>query len=227
MYPGGSAPIHQKKSSAGIIIAILSVVIVGGGIAAFAVANSGGKDKDKKSDDAGVIGSNEPAPDAGGGVATVTDAPPVATDAPDVVAVVDAAVEPPKQVDAAVDIPATVDILLKGKYLTTFEVYEDGKKLFDGPDNLPVVVGESRKITIKAAGYREKTFTVSSDAKGRKFEFKLDKIPGVVIGPGSGSSKPPPPTDPGCKNVVVDPSSPACRKQYCQHHPDDLRCGAE
>jgi len=108
----------------------------------------------------------------------------------------------------------------------SFEVWENDRKLFDGPDNLPVAVGESRKITIKAKGYKDKTFTVSSDVKGRKFEFKLDRIPGVPIGPGSGSAKPPQ-VDPGCKNVVADPSSPACRKQYCQFHPDDLRCGAE
>jgi len=124
-------------------------------------------------------------------------------------------------------VPETVDVLIKSRYHGAFEVWEDDQKLFDGPDNLPVVVGESRKITIKARGYKDKTFTVSSDAKGRKFEFKLDRAPGPVPGPGSGSSSVKPPVDPGCKNVVADPSSPACRKQYCQFHPDDVRCGAE
>ena len=234
LYPGGSAPIGQKKSSAGIIIAILAVVIVGGGIAAFAVASGEGGGGGTGSqvagaDDAGAGGSNEPkAVDAGGGPMTVGDAgTPAVADAPDVVAMVDAGVEPPKQVDAAVEIPATVAILIKSKYHTSFEVWENDKKLFDGPDNLPVVAGESRKITIKARGFKDKTLTVASEAKGRKLEFRLDRIPGQVIGPGSGSGSAKPQGDPGCRNVVVDPSSVPCRKQYCQFHPDDLRCGAE
>ncbi|HWU87121.1 MAG TPA: serine/threonine-protein kinase [Kofleriaceae bacterium] len=235
LYPGQSAPfVPKKKSSAGLVIAILAVVIVGGGIAAFVVASGGGGgggsgagSQVAGADDAGASGSGEPAAADAGKVATVADAAvPVVADAGEV-AMVDAGGEPPKQLDAAVDIPTTVDILIKSKYHPSFEVWENDKKLFDGPDNLPVVAGESRTITIKVRGYKDKTFTVSSEAKGRKLEFKLDRIPGQGTGPGSGSQAKPPPADPGCRNVVVDPSSTACRKQYCQFHPDDLRCGAE
>jgi serine/threonine-protein kinase len=229
LYPGHSAPfVPPKKSSAGLVIAILAVVIVGGGIAAFAVASGGDKGKGAGSGNAVNEDAGTKEPDDGM-MATVGDAA-VPADAPEV-AMADAAVEPPK-VDAGseVPVPVMVEVLIKSKYLSSFEVWEDDKKLFDGPDNLSIPAGESRKITIKARGYKDKTFTVSADAKGRKFELpKLERIPGQVTppGPGSGSGPKPPQVDPGCKNVVVDPSSIACRKQYCQFHPDDLRCGAE
>jgi hypothetical protein len=225
MYPGSGYGVPIRKSNTGLIVAILAVVLVGGGIAA--VVALGGDKKDSGggsgsqvagAEDAGA-GSNEvPPADA---MSTVVDAAtPVSVDA-EVVAAIDAGGEAPKA-DAAVN-PETVEILIKSKFHGSFEVWEDDRKLFDGPDNLPVVVGESRKITIKARGYKDKTFTVGADAKGRKFEFKLERLPGP--GPGSGSTRPP--VDPGCKSIVVDPSSAACRKQYCQFHPDDLRCGAE
>jgi len=222
MYPGSGYGVPIRKSNTGLILAILAVVLVGGGIAAV-VALSGGK-----KDGGGGAGSQVAAlEDAGGGSseappadamsAMVDAAAPVSVDA-EAVATIDAADAP--KADAAVN-PDTVEILIKSKYHTSFEVWEDDRKLFDGPDNLPVVVGESRKITIKARGYKDKTFTVGADAKGRKFEFKLERLPG----PGPGSARPP--ADPGCKSIVVDPSSAACRKQYCQFHPDDLRCDAE
>jgi hypothetical protein len=233
---GGSSPgysgygsayqgVPVKKSNTGLIIAIFAVLLVGGSVVAFAVL-SGGKEG---GGDAGV-GSQEAVADAGGAGSNeppTSDAPGAPADAgtpvPDaeVLATADAAVDPPK-VDAGIAIPETVEVLIKSRHHPRFEVWEDGRKLFDGPDNLPIAVGESRKITIKARGYKDMTVTVASDAKGRKLEFnKLARIAGPDPGPG------PRPSDPGCKNVVVDPSSPACRKQYCQFHPDDLRCGAE
>jgi hypothetical protein len=238
MYPGypGSGAAYQgvplKKSNTGLILAIVAVVLVGGGIAAFA-ALSGGKQDSGSGSGSGsgsqVIAAVE---DAGSGAGPVTDPKTAPADAgvPVDAAPPADAPEPPK--DAGAIVPETVDILIKSKYHPSFEVWESDKKLFDGPDNLPVVVGESRKITIKARGYKEKTFTVASDAKGHKLEFKLDRDqtarpgpgPGPGPGSGSGSSKPTPTADPGCRNVVVDSKNAACLKQYCQFHDEDLRC---
>jgi len=227
-YSGSQGVPIQKKSNIALIMAILAIAVVGGAIAVFVVV-SGGK-KDPGGDGSGSqVAVVVDARGGGGGTPEVADAATVPVDAatPEPVSI-DAAVEPPK-VDAGVAMPDTVDIIIKSRYHGTFEVWENDQKLFDGPDNLPIEVGKSRKITIKARGFKDKTFTVSADARGRKFEFpKLERAAGVTgpgPGPGSGSAKPP--ADPGCKNIVVDPSSAACRKQYCQFHPDDMRCSAE
>jgi hypothetical protein len=192
------------------------VVLVGGGIAAFAIV---GGEKNQGGGDGPVAAADAAEPSAADAmVAGVADAgaPPPA-DA-EVVAQIDAA-EPPK-VDAGLVIPDTVQILIKSRYHPTFEVWENDRKLFDGPENLPVPAGETRKVTIKARGYKDKTIIVASTTKGGKIELgRLASIPGT----GPGSSRPPPP-DPGCKNMVADPDSPACRKQYCQFHPEDKRC---
>jgi eukaryotic-like serine/threonine-protein kinase len=238
MYSGSGygasqgVPIHpsQKKSKAALIVAILLVALVGGAIAVFAVIGGG-----KKTPEGGGSGSQVAAVldargSGGGGTAEVPDAATPPVDAPESEPVsVDAPPEPPK-VDAGPPVPDTVDILIKSRYHGAFEVWENDQKLFDGPDNLPIEAGKTRKITIKARGFKDKTFTVSADARGRKFEFpKLERAAGVT-GTGTGSSgtgTTKPPTDPGCKNIIVDASSAACRKQYCQFHPDDMRCNAE
>ena len=218
----GYTGVPIKKSNTGLIIAIIAVLLVGGAVAVFAVVDGdkqqGGNGSGSNValvEDAGVGSSDPPVADAM--VATVDAAVPLA-DA-EVVAAADAAVEPPA--DAGPMIPETVQILIKSRHHPTFEVWENDRKLFDGPDNLPVVAGESRKITIKARGFKDKTLTVPSSARGGKFELpRLDRVAGP--GPGPGSSRPP--ADPGCKNIVVDSSSAACVRQYCQFHPDDMRC---
>jgi hypothetical protein len=182
LYPGYSGVPITKKSNTGLIVAILVVLIVGGGVAIFAAV--GGKEGGGGSGTGSQVAVVEDAAgggSSGSGEAPVADAMTAPVDAA-VAASVDAPEEPPKPADAAVVVPETVDILIKSRYHGSFEVWEDEQKLFDGPDNLPVVVGESRKITIKARGYKDKTFTVASDAKGRKFEFKLDRAPGPIPG---------------------------------------------
>jgi hypothetical protein len=226
LYPGYSG-VPIKKSNTGLIIAIIAVVVVGGGIAAFAVVSGGKKDDGPGSGsmvalaDAGAGGDPDEPPPADAMAALPDAEAPVTPDA-EVVATIDAAAEPP-DAGTSIVIPDTVEILIKSRYHTSFEVWEGGRKLFDGPDNLPVAAGESRKITIKARGYKDKSYTVSSKAKDRKFEFRLVPIQGP--GPGSGSAKPPP--DPGCRHIVADPTSEACRKQYCQFHKNDDRCNME
>jgi hypothetical protein len=242
MYPGQSSayegvPFRPQKSNTGLILAILAVVLVGGGIAAFVAVSGKEDDKGKGSgsgsgsqvamlEDAGVGGGSSDTPDAAEAPATDAAVPV------DAEALADAAgggsAEAPK--DAGALLPEPVGVLIVSKSPPTFEVWENDRKLFNGPDNLPVPVGESRKITIKARGYKDKTFTVAADIKGHKLEFKLDRMTGSGPGPGPGSGSAGPgsgsakPSDPGCKNVVVDARNDACLKQYCKSHPEDLRC---
>ena len=231
--PYAGPPPAQQRST-GVILAILAVLLVGGGVAAFAIF--GGKDKP----DPGAGGGSQqaaiadaggaPAPIDGGAIAQAADAATVepAPDAADVVAMADAGVgvEPSvPDAGAIIAVPVPVQILIKSKYHRSFEVWEDGKKLFDGPDNLPVIAGQPRTITIKAHGYKDKHLEVTSHTKSGKLDFKLERVaPQHNPGVGSGSAKP---ADPGCKAVIVDPSNLACRRQYCQFHPNDMRCDAE
>jgi hypothetical protein len=81
-----------------------------------------------------------------------------------------------------------VQVLLSARNVSRFEVYENGAKLFDGPDLLPVNKGESRNVVIKASGFRDKALVV--DSTRRKVQFALARLPGGAIpGPGPGSGR--------------------------------------
>jgi serine/threonine protein kinase len=119
-----------------------------------------------------------------------------------------------------------VSVLLLARNGVAFEVYENGVRLFEGPDNLDVPKGEKRTVVIKARGFKDKKLLV--DSKKKKVQFSLDRIP-VNIGPGSGHiTTPPPPPGPNCTSSIVDPKNKACIAQYCAAHPDDVgKCGLE
>ncbi|HEX3474180.1 MAG TPA: serine/threonine-protein kinase [Kofleriaceae bacterium] len=256
VYP--AAPYPAPKSRLGLIIALLAVLAVGGGIAAFMVVN----------------GNHKPGPGAGSG-SQVVDRDPglvprvgrdaavaLAPDAADIAAVVpDAAVEhviPTEVPDAGTagntltppEVPP-VQVLLSAKNVSRFEVYENGAKLFDGPDLLPVNKGETRNVVIKAFGFKDKALVV--DSTKRKVQFALARLPGSVgPGPGHGSSAVtpgpgsatvpvnPPPNNgnpgpgsghvytpnlpPDCSSKILDPRSKACVDQYCAKHPDEDKC---
>ncbi len=185
MYPGQSSAyqgVPIRKSNTGLILAIIAIVLVGGSVAAFLAVGdkkndgggSGSGSQVAMIEDAGTGGSGDTTPDAAPTPAADAAVPADAEAAPDA--------EPEAPKDAGPAVPESVGILIKSKFHPAFEVWEDDRKLFDGPDNLPVPVGESRKITIKARGFKDKTFTVASDIKGHKLEFKLDRAPGP--GPG-------------------------------------------
>jgi hypothetical protein len=114
-----------------------------------------------------------------------------------------------------------VSVLLIARNGAVFDVYEDGKMLFEGPDNLEVPKGEKRKVVIKARGFKDKTIVV--DGKKKRVMFSLDR----VATPGPGPGPVPPPPGPDCSNRIVD-GSKACVAQYCAKHPDDqAKCGLE
>jgi serine/threonine protein kinase len=220
-----------KKSNTGLIIGIVAGLLVAGGVVAFLVLNKGDK-KVATTGDAGTESGDDATkiahvtPDATTPSSTADAAAgstdPV-VDAATQAAEIDAGELTVPTIDAGVAVlPETIPVLITVKGVATFDVFEDGKKLFESSDVLPVTPGTPRKIVIKARGYRDKKVTV--DGKVRKIEVRLDRIPGGT-GPGSGTTPPPPGVD--CRNVVVDPKSKACRKQYCSLHPTDVRCETE
>ena len=68
---------------------------------------------------------------------------------------------------------------------------------------------KSKRITVKAPGYKSKTLTVSS--RDTRVSVALEK-----------ESATPPQLD--CRNSVVDPSSAACIRQYCKTHSAAIEC---
>jgi serine/threonine-protein kinase len=248
-YPD-SAPIQQpKKSKTGLIIAIIAVLAVGGGVAAFVIVSNHGDTPTKGSN--GSDGSNivvNDKPDAA--VATAKDASIVSAppDAAIVASTADANQEEPKDAgivtppDAAVATPSSIPVLLMTKNEVAFEVYEGGKKILDGPDNLDITPGTPRTIVVKSKGFKDKTITVDvkdghamctgagclGDKKKKKVTFSLDRA-SVIIHDGSngsgGHTVPPPRID--CREVLKDPRDKECRAQYCARHEDDVRCGLE
>jgi serine/threonine-protein kinase len=241
--PSSSVVNVPKKSKAGLIIAIIAVLAVGGGVTAFVLVS----DKGPGTGSGSQVASNDPGsnkvdPNSGNKVTEPDSGTKIGSDHTDIGAnppktidagttVVDppaidaGTVEPPPAVDAGVLLAPAIKVKLFLKSPVPFEVFENGIKLFDGPDSLDVVPGQPRLITVKARGFREKSFSV--DGKDKVLKLKLDRIPGPV-GPGSGSGTPvivPPKLD--CSNQIKDPKSGACVKQYCGRHANDPTCDIE
>jgi serine/threonine protein kinase len=246
VYAGASVGV-ARRSKAGLIAAALAVLAVAGGIAAFVIVSNkpdgpgNGSGSQIASNERGSAerGSNQViqgGPDGsavgtdGSGSAAGTEGPgsDTAPDAGSDHAGSDTGsghagsdVENHDGSDAGSNTPPPAEVVLVplfARNTAAFEVYEDGVKLFDGPDNLEVLKGEKRTVVIKARGYKDKKIVV--DATKKRVQFSLDRLP-VNIGPGSGNTQPPPP-GPNCTNAIVDPKSKACRDQYCAAHPDDV-----
>ena len=180
----------------------------------------------------GASGGVTPGPDAAvGGTVGSNDPPPMTPDAAATVETpVDAAatIDPPQAIDAGVTLVAGIKVQIWLKNGVAFEAYENGVKLFDGPDTIEIVPGVPRTITLKAKGFKDKAFSV--DGKTKKLMLKLDRIPGVVvpIGPGSGSGSAvvtPPKLD--CSNQIKEPRNKGCVAQYCAKHASDPICDIE
>ncbi len=127
--------------------------------------------------------------------------------------------------DAGVLVLPPVHVKLYVKPRVGFQVYEDGKKLFDGPDLLEVTPDHPRTVTLKARGFKPKTITV--DTKKKTVTTRLQREHHIVIGPGSNTPPPPPTVDCSAKFVIFKPSDPrfpACKRQYCSLHKTDVRC---
>jgi serine/threonine protein kinase len=114
-----------------------------------------------------------------------------------------------------------VQVPLFAKNGVVFEVFENGEKVLDGPDNLEVPKNGKRTVVIKAKGYRDKTLVI--DGTQKKVRFSLERIPRTSGNPDQGSGHVPPP-GPNCTSKIVDPKSKPCVAQYCAMHPNDDNC---
>jgi hypothetical protein len=121
-----------------------------------------------------------------------------------------------------------VQVLLAAKNVARFEVYENGVKLFDGPDDLPVDKGGTRTVVVKAPGYKDKTLVV--DSTKRRVQFALARLPAGGIpgpGPGSGRGSSAVTPGPGSGTVPVNPPpnngnpGPGSGKVYTPNLPPD------
>jgi hypothetical protein len=252
--PGASLAM-PRRSKAGLIIAVLAVLAVGGGVAAFVIVNNKGQDPGKGSgsdkgsqvviadgSDRGSSRGSDRGSDRGSG-AVPTDGSGSAKTPQDGSGSAGAAdagsghagsdvgsgsAETHDGSDAGSNAPPPVEVVhvpMFARNGVAFEVYENGTKLFDGPDNLEVPKGEKRTVVIKARGFKDKTLVV--EGKKKKVQFSLERI-AAPPGPGSGHVPPPPPPGPSCANAIADPTSKACVAQYCAKHPDDqAKCGLE
>ena len=106
--------------------------------------------------------------------------------------------------------------------MNDFEIWEDGKKVQNGDEDLAIVPGTPRKIVIKAKGFKDSKPMVV-DGKKKRVRVKLQAA--------GGSSKPPDnstkPPGIDCAASIKDPKNKKCIAQFCASHPDDMRCDAE
>jgi serine/threonine protein kinase len=248
VYPGATvAP--RPRSKAGLVIALLAVLAVGGGVAAFVVVNNKtgpgpGPGSQVGSNEHGSAGSQA----AAGQDAAIALAPDAAAGSgSETVALGSGAGSGSSQAGSGSDHAGSdveihdgsagasntpppvevVPVLLFARNAVAFEVYENGAKLFDGPDNLPVPRGGKRTVVIKAPGFKDKTLAV--DTTKKRLQFALARIP-IIVNSGSGSGHvvvPPPPPGPDCSYRIVEPRNKACVAQYCEKHPEEDKCHME
>ncbi len=235
--PSGSVVAVKKKSSMPIVIAIALLVAVGGGIAAVILLS----DKDKKKDDVAEHGSGSGSqvvedkgsdhvvtPDHGSGsqIADVGSGSDTQVNGGNGSGSATndqgsgnqgsgdgSATLPPK--------PEAIEVaIFTEPFVNEFEIWEDGKKAQDGDEDLLVEKGKTRKVVIKAKGFKDSK-PIVVDGKKTRVRVKLDAK--------GGGTKPPDPKPPGidCSATIKDPNNKKCIAQFCASHQDDIRCDAE
>jgi serine/threonine-protein kinase len=239
--PSGSAVVPApKKSKTGLIVAICVVLAAGGGIAAMVLL--GGKQDDKIAEGGGsgsaevgsqAAGTGSDPPDvgsAGSQVATGDHGSNAGSDAVNsgsaggsAVVGNDSGSGSGQDVGSGGDVAAPAAIAVTVftiPYLDEFEIWEDGKKVQNGSEDLSIVPGVSRTIVVKAKGFKDSKPLVV-DGKKTRLKVSLSKLAGTttqVVKPATG---------PDCTKTIVDNKNKRCVAQYCAAHPDDFRCDAE
>jgi len=247
VYTGAPA----QKSKTGLFVAIVAVLLVGGGIAALAVTGGkrGGGTGAGSGSQVAAAGSSQGASAAGhpgsAGSATAAGSAAAHDGAGSGPAGGDrgdrgdrgdpgqrgSAGESAEIPDRGSNAPPPAEVVLVplfARSTATFEVYENGAKLFDGPDNLEVPKGGERTVVIRARGFKDKTLVVQGVKK--RVQFSLDRLPSSGAGPShdhdrdpaSPIPRPEPPQAPNCASALVDPKNQACVTQYCAAHPNDF-----
>ena len=109
-------------------------------------------------------------------------------------------------------------------FVNDFEIWENGKKLQDGDEDLAVSPGTKRTITVKAKGFNPSK-PVLIDGKKKRVRVKLQAAGGGSHPVDPNATKPPPGID--CSATIKDPKNKKCIAQFCGSHTDDPRCDAE
>jgi eukaryotic-like serine/threonine-protein kinase len=230
--PGAS--VVAKKSKAPLIIALSLLVAVGGGIAAVMLLSKK-KDDTKVADGSGsqVIddkGSSDVVtpPDNGSGSQIAKhDGSGSDTQVNGGSGTTDtqgsgnqgsgdgSATLPPKT--------DTIDVaVFTEPFVNDFEIWEDGKKVQDGDEDLAITPGTPRKIVVKAKGFKDSK-SIVVDGKKTRVRVKLEAKGGSAKPPDTQTK--PPGID--CAATIKDPKNKKCIAQFCASHPDDMRCDAE
>lgn len=222
--PGGSAVIPQKKSKVGLVFAIIAVLAVVGGGVGFLVISSNKKPDGADAGAVAVVDASSPwGRDAGAAVVVpdagttppIVDAGAMTIDAGAPPPPIDAAPEevdappPPPEVDAGTTpVPAAeVEVVVS--------VTPSDAKLFDGRRQLSGMrvkldPKKPKKITVRAAGYKTKTITVTG--RDDRMSVTLDK-----------EEAPPPRLD--CRSKLHNAQNAACLAEYCKHNSTAIQCG--
>jgi serine/threonine-protein kinase len=259
--PSASVVDVPKKSKTGLIIAIVALLAVGGGVAAVVLLGDGGTGGGAAGSGSAVatngangsggaaVGSGGPAiGSAGSGVTSANGGGATAAGTVDAGgapasgsnASVDAPAAAPVDAAAAVDPvgePKEVNVLIVATNATKFEMWESGEKVGDGPDELPVPLGEAHTVVIKARGFKDKP--VDIDGSKTRIEITLERVGGGVKDPNpNGAGKDPILKDPygklpkdptvkdptphagnDCSKTLVNGNDAKCVRQYCATHP--------
>ena len=229
-----------KKSKTGLIVALLVLLAAGGGIAAVVLmggdkksgggAGSGSTVVENGSSEAGSNTVITPPPDnKGSNVEAGSNTVGAGSGSSDVVANNGSDTGSAAGSDAGsgndVTLPAVekTDVsVLTVPFLEDFDIYENGKRVQSGTEDVPVIKGETRTIVIKAKGFKDSK-PIKLDGKKKRVNVQLTKL-------GGGSTTTTvvkPPTGPDCSKTMVDPRSKTCFAQYCASHKDDSRCDME
>ncbi len=238
--PSGSAVAVKKKSSMPIVIAIALLVAVGGGIAAVMLLS----DKEKKKDDVAdngsgsqdVKGSNDVVtPDHGSNTHVADNGSDTGSDSGSGSgsgetqandgsgSTNDQGSGNQASGDGSATLPPKTEAIevavFTEPFVNDFEIWEGGKKVQDGDEDLLVEKGTTRKIVVKAKGFKDSK-PIVVDGKKTRVRVKLDA---------KGGTKPPDPKPPGidCSATIKDPLNKKCIAQFCASHQDDIRCDAE
>jgi serine/threonine protein kinase len=237
LYDPGASSVAVKKSKAPLIIALSLLVAVGGGIAAVMLLSN--KKDNKAGDGSGsqIVddkGSNvvEPPPDKGSGSQVAVNDPPdkgsaqVNGGSGSGSATNDQGSGNQVGSDGSATLPTQNDVIdvavFTEPFVNEFEIWEGGKKLQDGDEDLAITPGTPRKIVVKAKGFKDSKPMVV-DGKKKRLRVKLEAK-------GGGSKPPDTQTKPpgiDCAATIKDPKNKKCIAQFCASHPDDMRCDAE
>jgi serine/threonine-protein kinase len=230
--PGSSSVVVPKKSKTGLIVALLVLLAAGGGIAAVVLLGGDKKPVAGTGSGSAIVetGSAETGSAGGGSAEVVT--PPVTP--PDAAVMANNGSAEGSNVEAGSGEGSDVTLPVVEKtgvavvtvpFVAEFDIYENGKRVQSGTEDIPVIKGETRTIVIKAKGFKDSK-PIKLDGKKTRVNVQLTRAGGGTTTTTTTTTVKPP-TGPDCSKTMVDPRSKTCFAQYCAAHKDDSRCDME